>query len=97
MVDYVTRRALRIYEIAEKKPYAGLTTDYVFVLYRIYAVLSFQPTISPADVHNAWCAWQAGIRPDHWYLVPYEALPAHVAAMDNHYALSIALASSEPV
>jgi hypothetical protein len=59
-------------------------------LYRIYAVLARSGcAVTSEEVHDAWVAWQAGVRPDHWYLVPFEELPDGVKAQDAVWAQAI--------
>lgn len=60
-------------------------------LYRNYAVLLLAKgvTTTPEDVHNAWSAWQASIRPRHHSLIPFEMLNTDTQALDAPYVLAI--------
>lgn len=64
-------------------------------LFRIYAVLGLAlgPEVRARDVHNAWSAWMAGIRPDHPALVPFENLPLEQQAQDEPFVDAIRRAS----
>ena len=66
-------------------------------LFRLYALLMLAKGtgVDAADVHNAWVAWMAGREPTHQALLPFDALPAEVAAQDAPYVEAIRLVASK--
>lgn len=60
-------------------------------LYRLYAVLCLAKgeTVTDADVHHAWAAWRMETVPDHWSLVPWEALSPGCQALNHPYTEAI--------
>ena len=66
------------YEYADKR---------IKPLFRTYAVLVLNEgvTVTSEHVHNAWVAWQTGIKPDHRSNVPFSDLVPGIQAMDEKY------------
>lgn len=60
-------------------------------LFGLYAVLALAKgeKVDAADVHNAWVTWMSAREPEHEALVPFEMLPASVAAQDAPYVDAI--------
>lgn len=87
-MNYIDALAHRIYD--QGKP-TNPPDESDMRLYRIYAVLALAKGTDTTleDVHDAWSAWQAGIFPDHWSLVPFEKLPFHIRAYDQEYCDAI--------
>jgi hypothetical protein len=87
-MNYIDAVAERIYWLCNK------TTDIPeneWVLYRIYAVLALSKgkETTRQDVHDAWSAWQAGLVPDHWSLVPFSCLAREIQDLDQPYVDAI--------
>lgn len=56
-------------------------------LFRNYAllVLNQGAEVTSEHVHNAWVAWQTGIKPDHRANVPFGDLLPGIQAMDEKF------------
>lgn len=75
-------------EVPSRAVPSSLSTNSLF---RIYAVLleARGQDVTAQDVHNAWVAWMLEHDPSHPAVVPYEELPAHIAAQDEIYVAAI--------
>ncbi len=80
-------------QIRSAVPPGDLPHDDTRDLFRMYAllVLTKGEAVTPEDVHDAWVAWMAGREQGHGSLLPYDALPADVAAQDLPYVQAIQL------
>ncbi len=80
-------------QIRAAVPPSDLPHDDTRDLFRMYALLLLTKgeAVTAEDVHDAWVAWMAGREPDHGSLLPYNALPADVAAQDVPYVQAIQL------
>lgn len=85
--NYLDKIAERIYWLCE--PNEMYINDRE--LYRIYAVLCLAKgtEVTIEDVHHAWAAWTAGLRPQHKSLVPFNELTKEVQELDRKYMEAI--------
>lgn len=62
-----------------------------FHLYRLYAVLVLATgeQTTAEDVHDAWSAWCATVRPDHPSLKPFNELSRQTQELDRPYVEAI--------
>lgn len=76
------------YEFADKK---------AKLLFRHYAVLcrTTGSDTTEEHVHDAWVAWQSGIKPDHRSCVPFDQLLPGIQALDTPYVDAIRLVAIE--
>lgn len=84
MSNYIDRLACQIWRESEGD---GVPDRESMPLYRMYAVLALAKGESTTnrDVHDAWSAWMAGVRPEHHSLIPFEELKPHVQELDSLY------------
>ena len=78
-------------QIRSAVPPSQLPDDDTRDLFRLYALLMLAKggQVDAVDVHNAWVVWMATREPNHESLIPFEDLPAKVAAQDTPYVAAI--------
>ncbi len=83
-LPYIDALAQKIWAETEG---AGVPDRQSYPLYRMYAVLALVrgEETSNENVHDAWSAWQAGIRPNHPSLVPFDQLAPKIQDLDTLY------------
>lgn len=75
-------------EVPSRSVPSDFNTEPLFLTYAVLLKAS-GTDVTPQDVHNAWVAWMLAFDPQHEALVPYEELPADVAAQDDKYVEAI--------
>jgi hypothetical protein len=60
-------------------------------LFLIYASLALAKgrEVTRRDVHNAWAAWMASVRPDHPSIRPFDDLPEDKRREDDPFVAAI--------
>lgn len=92
-MNYITA-AMKVAEAKIEETGAPHPGEEILRLYTLLALTTGEHTTC-AHVHDAWAIGRAGTRSDHPALVPFPALPAAVAALDEPYRQGIVAAAKE--
>ena len=86
-MDYVEQLASEIYVAVNHRPMPE--SDRLLYLFYAGLALAVGTSVTPEQVHDAWCAWACSQQLEHPCLRPFGELPLAVQQRDEPYAEAI--------